>query len=104
MNIQHPNATEPIITRHIPTPDGLTQIVSLLAGWWDCLDWMIEDKGESLEKISDFCWRYVREYPGQEFAAVFNYYLHHYMMNHLAKRHNLANDNYIDTKYVSEKQ
>lgn len=104
MNIQHPDATEPIITRHISTPDGLTQIVSLQAGWWDCLDWMIEHKGYTLERITNFCLGYTQRNPEEKFADIFNYFLHYHMMNLLAEQHNLANDNYIDTQRVWEKR
>ena len=102
-NNQHTGVTQPIVTRHIPTPDGMTQIVSLQAGWWECLDWMIEQKGESVEKISDFCWRYIQRNPREEFASAFEYYLHCYMMEHRAKHFNLANDNYLDRHHLWER-
>ena len=94
MNGQNPHASQPILTRVIPTP-GYPQIVSLQAGWWDCLDWMVEHKGVTVEIISTFCWDYIQESPTQEFAAAFEYYVHCYMMSHRAALFGVANENFI---------
>jgi hypothetical protein len=93
MNNQHPGVSQPIVTRLIPTPEGVPQVVSLVAGWWDCLDWMIAQKGESLEFISHVCWNFVRNNPEESFATAFNYYLDDFMMKHQTERDGLANDN-----------
>src|SRR5215469_14045637 len=104
MNLYQPNATEPIVTRSIRTPDGVWHIVPLQASYWDWQDWLIEQGSESLERMIDFNWRYVQKFPGQDFGAAFENYIHVRMMQYLAKRFNLANDNYYDEHHVWEKE
>ncbi len=93
MNHLQPHATEPVITRAIQTPDA-TQLVSLQASWWECLDWMIEERGQSLEAIAEMCWHHVREFPFDSFEVVLEYYIHCFMSSFQCRTHSLANDNF----------
>lgn len=104
MNNQIPNCKETVVARAIPTPDGLTQIVSLAEGWWECLDWLVVKKRITLQRITDFCWKYVQERPWEQFADIFNYFIHYHMMIDLGERYNLANDNFLNEKRVWEKK
>jgi hypothetical protein len=94
MNILFPTARQPLHTRPISMPDGRTHMVTLQAGYWESLDWMIEVKGQSLEKITGFCWRHLEECPNDPLNGVLEYYIHCFMQDEHAKEKNLANDNY----------
>lgn len=96
-----PKPIQPIVSRPIRTPDGMVHIVALQEGWWKCLDWMIA-RGETLEDITGFCWRHLQENPQDEFAAVFEYYLHRYMTDYRAALDSLANENFYDPDLLSE--
>jgi hypothetical protein len=104
MNPLQPHAIEAVATRTIPVLGGFPQVVTLQVSYWECLDYMVERKDITLEKISDFCWRYCQRNPETPFAASFEYYIHCYMMDDLKERYNLANDNYFDLDHVWEKK
>jgi hypothetical protein len=94
MNILQPNAKQPIASRIIPVPDAPDQVVSLQDGWWECLDWMITERGVPLREIARDCWQHILTYPEQGFGNTFEYFLHCYMQNYFCESNGLANNNY----------
>lgn len=103
MNGLFPTATQPLITRPIRTPDGGTQIVPLQRGWWACLDWLIAERGHTLERMVQCCWAHVQEYPQDLFMDVLENHLHCLMSLDNQAEFNLANDNFLDPNFVWEK-
>jgi len=95
MNILYPDARQALHTRPITMPDGRVHMVTLQAGYWDSLEWMIEERGQSLEKITGFCSRHLQECPNDQLNAVLEYYIHCFMQDELGKEGNIANENFF---------
>lgn len=79
-------------------PGGTGRVVALQKSYWDCLDWMISERGESLEKITEFCVSHLAEYPTDQFNAVLEYYIHRYMQEALADEYGVANTDYLSSE------
>jgi len=77
--------------------DGTARVVALQKSYWDCLDWMVSDRGESLGKITDFCLKHLQECPNDQFNAVLEFYIHRYMQEELATERGVANTDYFSS-------
>ena len=89
----HQGPRPEIESRPVRTPAGVTRIVALDARWWECLDWMVEFKGESVEDIADFCLRFLHKFPEDDFTSLFQYYIQCHMESHRRACFGLSNDN-----------
>lgn len=95
MNILYPNSRLPLSTRPIIMPDGSTHMVTLPSDYWVSLEWMIEERGQSLDEITGFCWRHLQECPRDHLNAVLEYHIHCFMQEELGKEKKIANDNFF---------
>ena len=79
-------------SRSVSTPDGMTHVVAMGSQWWECLEWMLNYKEESLGDIADFCMRFRMQYPEDDFTTALQLYIEMFMRDHRQACFGLAND------------